>query len=242
MLRLGLMLGALGWANRLLILRPTQGWYADFVHPPAPNRPVPWQAGPATPQTPVSARPPNIVVMLADDLGEAGVKDLLAQTINAAANLKLIERSQPSEVIVDPTVSPKAVAYPNDSRLLATARAGLVEAAKAQGIALKQAYAKEGASLRFKAGRSAHAKQFKRMHGVIRRRRTIVSRLQRSIQTRVKTLTQAIRERLTKASRRAEPAVLPRQRAQIQLLADFHHDTRQVIRRQPLDFTDGGSR
>ena len=144
---------------------------------------------------------PTALVRFRRLLGEAGVEELLAQTVNAAVNLKLIERSELSDVIVDSTVAPKAAAYPTDSRLLETARAKLVEAAKAQGIALKQTYAKEGASLRFKAGRYAHAKQFKRMHGVIRRQRTIVGRLQRSIQTRVTTLTQAIRETLDKARR-----------------------------------------
>ena len=139
---------------------------------------------------------PTVLVKFRKLLGEAGVEELLAQTINAAVSLKLIERKHLSNVIVDSTVAPKAVAHPTDSRLLETARAKLVEAAKAQGIALKQTYAKEGAYLRYKAGRYAHAKQFKRMRGVIRRQRTIVGRLQRSIQTRVTTLTQAIRDTL----------------------------------------------
>lgn len=39
----------------------------------------------------------------------------------------------------------------------------LVAAAKHAGINLKQTFAKEGRLLRFKAGRYAHAKQFKRM-------------------------------------------------------------------------------
>jgi IS5 family transposase len=98
-------------------------------------------------------------------------------------------------------VQPEAVAYPTDSRLLETARVELVEAAKAQGIALKQTYAKEGSYLRHKAGRYAHSRQFKRIRRVIKRQRTIVGRLQRQIQTRMTTLTAAIRETLGKAHR-----------------------------------------
>jgi IS5 family transposase len=93
------------------------------------------------------------------------------------------------------------VAYPTDSRLLETAREKLVAAAKDQGIALKQTYAKEGSHLRHKAGRYAHARQFKRMRRVIKRQRTIVGRLARQIQTKVTTLTTAIRETLGKANR-----------------------------------------
>ena len=104
-------------------------------------------------------------------------------------------------MIVGSTVAPKAVAYPTDSRLLETAREKLVELAREQGVALKQTYAKEGAYLRFKAGRYAHARQFKRMRRVIRRQRTIVGRLQRQIQSRVTTLTEAIRQTLGKAAR-----------------------------------------
>jgi len=144
---------------------------------------------------------PTALVKFRKLLGEQGVEELLAQTINAAVNLKLIDRGQLSNVIVDSTVQPKAVAYPTDSRMLETAREKLVELAREQGVALKQTYAKEGAYLRFKAGRYAHARQFKRMRRVIKRQRTIVGRLQRGIETRVMTLTSAIRETLGKAKR-----------------------------------------
>lgn len=40
------------------------GWLAG---PTAPNRPVAWQQGPA--QAPAAARPPNVILILADDLG-----------------------------------------------------------------------------------------------------------------------------------------------------------------------------
>ena len=66
------------------------------------------------------------------------------------------------------------MAHPTDSKLLEKARAKVVEAAKANGIERKQTYAKEGLLLGYKAGRYAHARQFKRMRKVIKRQRTIV--------------------------------------------------------------------
>lgn len=144
---------------------------------------------------------PTALVKFRRLLGEEGVEELLSHTIRAAVEFKLIDRRHLSAVIVDSTVQPKAVAYPTDSRMLETVREKLVELAHDEGIALKQTYAKEGSYLRYKAGRYAHARQFKRMRRVIRRQRTIVGRLQRQIESRVKTLTGAIRETLGKARR-----------------------------------------
>ncbi|WP_460505113.1 transposase [Hydrogenophaga soli] len=71
-------------------------------------------------------------------LGEEGVEELLAQTLNVAVQLKLIQPQELTRVIVDSTVQHKAIAHPTDSRLLETARTKLVEAAKDAGIELKQ--------------------------------------------------------------------------------------------------------
>ena len=47
-------------------------------------------------------------------LGEEGVEELLAQTINVALELKLIQPSELKRVIVDSTVQHKAIAHPTD--------------------------------------------------------------------------------------------------------------------------------
>ena len=144
-------------------------------------------------------------------LGEEGVEELLAQTVNLAVASKLIPASALASVVVDSTVQEKAVAHPTDSKLLETARAKLVQAAQAVGIELKQTFAKEGRLLRFKAGRYAHARQFKRMRGVIKRQSTVVGRLVREIERKaggLNALGTAVRkglsESLAKARRIAE--------------------------------------
>ena len=51
-------------------------------------------------------------------LGEAGVEELLAKTIEAAVQMQAVRKSELQRVIVDTTVQEKAVAYPTDSRLV----------------------------------------------------------------------------------------------------------------------------
>ena len=62
-------IGAAVYANRLLILQYSLGWYADIRWPRDANKPVPWVPGPAAAAQPVNQRPPNVIVILADDLG-----------------------------------------------------------------------------------------------------------------------------------------------------------------------------
>ncbi len=147
-------------------------------------------------------------------LGEEGVEELLAQTINVAVDLKLIKPQELSRVIVDTTVQEKAIAHPTDSRLLEVARTKLVEAAKEAGLPLKQTFAKEGQALSRQAGRYAHARQFKRMRRAIRRQRTIVGRLTREIERKAGPLAQAERDALnevvSKATRIAAQGVAQR--------------------------------
>ena len=141
-------------------------------------------------------------------LGEEGVEELLAQTVNLAVSSKLIPAAALASVVVDSTVQEKAVAHPTDSKLLETARAKLVSAAQDAGIELKQTFAREGRLLRFKAGRYAHAKQFKRMRRTIKRQSTVVGRLVREIERKASVLSNAVRqtlgEALAKARRIAE--------------------------------------
>ena len=62
-------LGAVVYANRIYVLEYSLGWYTDIRHPRGPYQEVPWVQGPLTQATPNAKRPPNIIVIMADDLG-----------------------------------------------------------------------------------------------------------------------------------------------------------------------------
>jgi len=59
-----------------------------------------------------------------------------------AVTSKLITNKELCQFVVDSTVQDKAIAHPTASKLLKTVRFELVEAAKAEGIELKQTHAK----------------------------------------------------------------------------------------------------
>lgn len=140
-------------------------------------------------------------------IGEAGLAEILARTVNTAVAIKAITPTELETIIVDSTVQEKAIAHPTDSRLLEVARIKLVLCAKRAGIHLKQTFQKEGKTLRFRAGGYAHAKQFKRLQKVVRRQRTIVGKLIREIQRKMALISVESQQTLTKWLERAQRLV-----------------------------------
>jgi uncharacterized sulfatase len=63
------VLVAIGWSNRLSLLLWAAPRIAEWREPIAPHRAIEWPQGPATASAAPAARPPNIVLILADDLG-----------------------------------------------------------------------------------------------------------------------------------------------------------------------------
>jgi IS5 family transposase len=115
-------------------------------------------------------------------LGEAGVEELLAETIEAAKRAGVIKAASVKRVIVDTTVMPKAIAHPTDSRLLERCREHLVKAAARNGLKLRQNYNREAPRLGLQIGRYAHAKQYKRMRKALRTLRSRVGRVMRDVE------------------------------------------------------------
>src|SRR3984885_2529912 len=118
-------------------------------------------------------------------LGEAGVEELLAETIEAAKRAGVIKASSVKRVIVDTTVMAKAIAHPTDSRLLERCRENLVRAAAHQGLKLRKNYTREAPRLALQIGRYAHAKQYKRMRHALRTLRSRVGRVMRDVERQI---------------------------------------------------------
>lgn len=112
-------------------------------------------------------------------VGDKLFSDLLGLTIQLALGLKLMRPKQLTEVAVDTTVQPKAIAHPTDARLYDKARRKLVQAAKDEGVMLRQSYARKGPEALRKHGRYAHARQFRRARRERKKLRNYLGRILR---------------------------------------------------------------
>ncbi|QDJ12188.1 Transposase (plasmid) [Roseomonas mucosa] len=101
-------------------------------------------------------------------IGEEGVEWLLTKTIEAARAAGAVSERSLAEIAVDTTVMEKAIAHPTDSRLYEKARRSLVALAQKAGITLRQTYNRLAPRLAARAGRHAHARQFRRMCRALR--------------------------------------------------------------------------
>jgi len=114
--------------------------------------------------------------------GAEKLEALLKQTVAVAVEQKHLPQSELRQVNVDTTVQEKNITHPTDAKLLYQAILKLSAAAKDRGIALRQSYVRVGKRASVKAGRYAHAKQFKRMRRELRKLRMYVGRMIRDIQ------------------------------------------------------------
>jgi len=114
--------------------------------------------------------------------GGADLAELLKQTIEVAVKHKHISERELKQVNVDTTVQEKHITHPTDSKLLYKAIVKLGVAAKDRGITLRQSYVRVGKRASVKAGRYAHARQFKRMRRQLRKLRTWAGRMIRDIE------------------------------------------------------------
>jgi len=134
-------------------------------------------------------------------VGAERLEELLKETIDLAVREKQVSPRDLRRVNVDTTVQEKNVTFPTDSKLLYKAVVKLVNAAQLRGIRLRQSYVRVGKKAAAKAGRYAHAKQYKRMRRQLRKLRTYVGRLIRDIRRKVARMDDDLATLLSRADR-----------------------------------------
>jgi IS5 family transposase len=130
-----------------------------------------------------------------------GMEALLQQTLAVGLAVGAVKSSSLKRVSVDTTVQPKAITHPTDSKLLNRSREHLVKLAKEQKITLRQSYQRKGPQAALKAGRYAHAKQFKRMRKSIKTLKTYLGRVVRDIERKSDIVSPELKDSLTHAKR-----------------------------------------
>ena len=134
-------------------------------------------------------------------VGAERLAELLKETIDLAVREKQVSLRDLQRVNVDTTIQEKNVTFPTDSKLLYKAVVKLVHAAQSRGVRLRQSYVRVGKKAAVKAGRYAHAKQYKRMRRQLRKLRTYVGRLIRDIRRKAEALDDDLVTLLARANR-----------------------------------------
>ena len=114
-------------------------------------------------------------------IGPTGLEEMLKASVGVALDTGVAKPSSLERVSVDTTVQPKAIAHPTDSRLYWKALQTLVRQAKRHGIALRQSHTRLAKAAMVRAGRHAHARQFRRMRRALKQLRTYLGRVFRDV-------------------------------------------------------------
>jgi IS5 family transposase len=128
---------------------------------------------------------PTAMVKWRGRVGAEKLALLLQETISLALREKQVSPKEIAQVNVDTTVQEKNITHPTDAKLYLKAILKLGRAARNRGISLRQSYVRVAKRAAIKAGRYAHAKQFKRMRRELKALKTRLGRVIRDIRRKV---------------------------------------------------------
>ena len=118
-------------------------------------------------------------------IASAGAEQLLVETIAAGLELKVVKPQDLQRVVVDTTVQEKAVAYPTDAKLYDDMRRKLVRMAEAEGVELRQSYARKGKQMLAAVGRSARGRHKAGIRKHSKKLKTYLGRVVRDIERKL---------------------------------------------------------
>ena len=124
---------------------------------------------------------PSLMTRWRKRVGPEAMETVLKATVGMALESRTIKASSLERLTVDTTVQDKAIAHPTDSRLYLKALQTLVRRAKKAGIKLRQSHTRLAKTASAKAGRYAHARQYRRMRRELKRLRTYLGRVYRDV-------------------------------------------------------------
>jgi IS5 family transposase len=139
---------------------------------------------------------PSSLVKWRKRIGVEGMEQLLKGVLNTALKADALPAKSIRRVTVDTTVQEKAIAFPTDARLYHKARRALVRAAKAEGIKLRQTYARASRKVMLQQSRYAAAQQHKRAARETRKLRVMLGRVIRDVHRKQATQTSTKLERV----------------------------------------------
>lgn len=144
---------------------------------------------------------PTALVKWRGRVGAERLALLLQETIALALREKQVSPKEIEQVNVDTTVQEKNITHPTDSKLYYQAILKLGKAARRRGIVLRQSYVRVAKRALIKAGRYAHAKQFRRMRRELKTLNTRLGRMIRDIRRKAPQPDGALEELLAMCQR-----------------------------------------
>lgn len=113
------VVGALAWINKVPLLLAVVSYQADREYvDQQPFQLVPWQQGPATTQQSASERPPNIVLIVADDLGYNDISTFGGGVADGKVKTPNIDRLAAEGVVFEQSYSGANTCAPSRGMLM----------------------------------------------------------------------------------------------------------------------------
>lgn len=133
-------------------------------------------------------------------VGSDSLVKLLQESLSVALKSKALKAADLKRITIDTTVQEKAVQYPTAASLHYKAIEKLSQAARGNGIELRQSYIRVGKTALIKVQRYRHAKQMKRAKKSMNKLKTYLGRLIRDVERKAGQIEGVLKEVWLKAN------------------------------------------